>query len=113
MSEIISFITANWIEWLFACVTAVLAWCYRNVAIRLELERQKNEAIAQGVQSLLRDSIVNNYNKYSEKGYAPIWAKESLKKLYAAYHNLGGNDVATELYSKILKMPEDEKNDEQ
>lgn len=113
MSEIISFIAANWIEWLFGAAVAVLSFLYRNISSRLLQEQQKNEAIANGVQSLLRESIVGNYNKYSDKGYCPIYAKESMKKVYEAYHDLGGNDVATELYSKILKMPEDERNDEQ
>jgi len=114
MEEIAAFVSANWVEWLFAAATAALAWCYRSISARLKIEQTKNEAIAAGVQSLLRESIVNNYNKYSERGYAPIWAKESMKKCYAAYHNLGGNDVATELYNKILRMPEQEaEHDEQ
>lgn len=107
MGDIIAFISANWLEWLFAAAVSVLAYLYRNISARLEEERRKNEAIAAGVQSLLRESIVSNYNKYSEKGFCPIYAKESTKKLYAAYHGLGGNDVATELYNKILRMPED------
>ena len=113
MSDLLSFISANWVEWLFAAATAVLAWCYRNISARLDAERAKNEAIAVGVQSLLRENIVSNYNKYCDKGYCPIYAKESIKKVYQAYHNLGGNDVATELYSKILRMPEDKSDDEQ
>lgn len=113
MDELIAFIAANWIRWLFAVCTAILAWCYRNISARLEIERQKNEAIAAGVQSLLRESIVSNYNKYSEKGACPIYAKESIKKVYESYHNLGGNDVATELYNKLLRMPEDKNEDEQ
>ena len=60
----------------------------------------------------MRESIVTSYNRYSEKGFCPIYAKESMKKVYKAYHNLGGNDVATELYSKVLKMPEEKKNDD-
>ncbi|MBR2999804.1 MAG: hypothetical protein IKF39_02305 [Oscillospiraceae bacterium] len=106
MEEIAEFIAASWVEWLFACATAALAWCYRNIAARLKTEQAKNEAIAAGVESLLRESIVSNYNKYVEKGFCPIYAKESIKKVYEAYHGLGGNDVATELYGKILKMPE-------
>lgn len=108
MAEIIEFISAHWVEWLFAGAVSVLAFLYRNIAARLKIEQAKNTAIAQGVQSLLRENIVNNYNKYSEKGFCPIYAKESVKKLYAAYHDLGGNDVATELYRKLLMMPEDE-----
>ena len=81
---------------------------YGNIAKRLEEEQKKNKAIADGVQSLLRESIVENYNRYSDKGFCPIYAKESIKRVYQAYSNLGGNDVAHELYQKILKMPEEE-----
>ena len=114
MDDIIDFVAAHWVQWLFAAAVSVLAWLYRGIAARLKMEQAKNAAIAEGVQSLLRESIVSNYNKYSEKGYCPIYAKESVKTVYAAYHNLGGNDVATELYQKILRMPEkEEKADEQ
>ena len=109
MAELIAFVSEHWVEWLFAGAVSVLAYLYRNISARLEIERQKNEAIAAGVQSLLRESIVSNYNKYSDKGSCPIYAKESIKKVYESYHNLGGNDVATELYNKLLKMPEEDK----
>ena len=70
-------------------------------------ERNQSQAIADGVQCLLRDSIVRDFNKWTEKGYCPIYAKESIKRAYKAYHDLEGNDVATELYNKILEMPEE------
>ncbi len=105
---ITSYISAHWVEWLFAALLAFLGWGYRNVSNRLKSEQMKNAAIADGVQSLLRDNIVNNYNKYGDKGFCPIYAKESIRKTYAAYHALGGNDVATGLYHKILAMPEDQ-----
>jgi hypothetical protein len=95
------------VQWLFAGLLALLGWGYRTVSARLKAEQERNTAIAEGVQALLRDSIVSSYNKYSERGACPIYAKESVKKAYAAYHQLGGNDVATELYQKILKMKED------
>lgn len=105
--EIIAYISAHWVQWLFAGLLALLGWGYRTVSARLKGEQERNTAIAEGVQALLRDSIVSSYNKYSERGACPIYAKESVKKVYAAYHQLGGNDVATELYQKILKMKED------
>ena len=69
------------------------------------MKMAKNKAIAEGVQSLLRDSIVLNYNRYLDRGYCPIYAKESIKKIYHAYRDLQGNDVATDLYHKLLDMP--------
>lgn len=103
----IAYITAHWIEWLFAVITFVVGLGYRSVSKKLQEEKVRNQAIAEGVQSLLRESIVSNYNKYLDKGYCPIYAKDSLKKVYEAYHNLGGNDVATALYKKVLEMKEE------
>lgn len=108
---LLAFIGAHWLEWLFTAVLAVLSWLFKLMRDQLEEEKKKNEAIAEGVQSLLRESIVNNYNRYTDKGFCPIYAKESMKKVYKAYHNLGGNDVATELYNKVLKMAETPKED--
>lgn len=109
---IISYIGAHWVEWLFTLCLAALAWAWRTVAARLKAETKKNEAIAGGVQSLLRESIVGNYNRYADKGFCPIYAKESIKKVYHAYSNLGGNDVATDLYKKMLEMPTEKREGE-
>lgn len=105
---VLAYIAAHWVEWLFAFVSGALAVGYRSISARLKEEQKKNEAIAEGVQSLLRESIVENYNRYSERGTMPIYAKESLRAVYSAYHNLGGNDVATELYNKLLRMDEEQ-----
>ena len=106
METLITFISAHWLEWLFTAVLATLSWLFRGLRAQLREEHDRNEAIAAGVQALLRESLVNGYNRYSDKGYCPIYAKESIKRVYSSYHDLGGNDVATELYTKILKMPE-------
>jgi hypothetical protein len=104
---VLEYIAEHWVEWLFAVCLAILTGAWRTVAARLKMEQKKNEAIAEGVQSLLRESIVSNYNRYSDKGFCPIYAKESIKKVYHAYHDLGGNDVATQLYENLLRMPEE------
>ena len=107
--SILTFITAHWLEWLFTAVLAILSWLFKLMRDQLKQEQAKNEAIAEGVQALLRESIVTSYNKHLDRGFCPIYAKESIKKVYKAYHNLGGNDVATSLYKKILEMPEESK----
>ena len=111
MDDIICYISAHWVEWLFALCIATLGLAWRTTTARLKAEHDKNEAIAEGVQSLLREAIVSNYNKYSDKGFCPIYAKESVKRCYHAYHDLGGNDVATQLYKNILQMPEEPKGE--
>lgn len=109
--DIWEYAQAHWIEWLLALCTGLIGLGYRRVSTRLKTEQEKNKAIADGVQSLLRESIVENFNKYTDRGYCPIYAKESIKKVYNSYHKLGGNDVATELYSKLLAMPEEKQEE--
>lgn len=104
---IVEYIEAHFLEWLFAVISVILTALYRDVSKRLKEEHKKSEAIGNGVQSLLRESIVQNYNKYQDKGFCPIYAKETIKKVYEAYHNLGGNDIATKLYNTILNMDEE------
>lgn len=113
MEVVLSYIQSNWMEWLFAILAGLAGLGYKNLSTRLKAEQKKNAAIAEGVQSLLRESIVNNYNKYTDREYCPIYAKESLKHAYAAYHELDGNDVATKLYHTLLDMPEEPSGDTQ
>ena len=62
---------------------------------------RENEAVKLGIQAILRENIVSNYNKYKDRGYMPIYARESAKKVYEAYTDLGGNDVAHDLYEMM------------
>lgn len=62
------YVQLHWVEWLFTIITAILGFLYRDIRKRMKKEQQKNNAIADGVQSLLRESIVQNYNKYQDKG---------------------------------------------
>lgn len=115
MEKVLFYIGNHWVEWLFTLCLFLLSCAYRSLLLRWKEEHVKTEAIAEGIQSLLRESIVRNYNKYKVKGYCPIYAKESIKKAYKAYHDLEGNDVATGLYNEMLAMPtemEDNHEDE-
>ena len=67
---------------------------------------RRESALCAGVQCLLRAEIIDCHERYSVAGFCPIYAKESLKRVYRAYHELGGNDVATSLYEKTMRLPE-------
>lgn len=66
----------------------------------------KMKAVKNGLQCLLRAEIIRSNEKYHEKRFCPVYAKEALTRAYAAYHALGGNDVATKLYEETLDLPE-------
>lgn len=98
-------VTQYWIEWIFGIVAAALIWMVKRMAARMNEERAQQEAIKAGLQALLRAQMVNDYNHYIEKGYAPIYARENFEGCWKQYKNLGGNGVMTDLHEKFLKLP--------
>lgn len=68
----------------------------------------KARAMREGVRSLLRAEIIRSYEKYTDRGYCPIYAREPLTKAYEAYHAMGGNGTGTDFYNKTMALPTEE-----
>lgn len=86
-------------------LSAAASGVVSGVAVWFKMRRKKDDAVADGVQCLLREKIIEKHTKYvEEKHYCPIYAKESIRKAYNAYHALGGNDVATALYKELMAL---------
>jgi len=105
LEQIIYYISSNWVEWMIMGLFTILSICYRRLIKVINEDREKNRAVAKGVEALLRDRIIDSFHKYEKTGICPVYAKENVKRLYVPYHKLGGNDVATELMEKLLEMP--------
>ena len=76
---------------------------------RIKTIESKNEAVCLGVQALLRDRLIHEYNKYMDQGYAPIYAKENFENMWRQYHNLGVNGVMDEVHKKFMELPTEKK----
>ncbi len=85
--------------------TGILGIGTRVILARLRNQENRQHALELGVQALLRDRMLHNYNKYSEQGYAPIYAKENFENMYQQYHELGGNGVMTQLHIEFMELP--------
>lgn len=72
--------------------------------------KRKNKALENGMLSLLRAEIIRQNDKWTEKGYCPIYAKDALEKAYNSYHELGGNGTMTKLYNETIALDEEPKN---
>lgn len=99
---------------LISAVVTIGNVAFTTWANKKQKKSEDEQAIEEGLQSLLRLEIIRSHDKYTEEGYCPIYAKESLHRAYDAYHKLGGNDIATELYKTVIALPEhphDEDND--
>ncbi len=57
---------------------------------------------AEAMQSILERV---DYEKYTERGYCPIYAREPLTRVYEAYHGMGGNGTGTDFYKKTIALP--------
>lgn len=60
-----------------------------------------------GIQALLRAQMISDFNKYSEKGYAPIYARDNFENCWKQYHSLGVNGVMDDLHRKFLELSTD------
>jgi hypothetical protein len=85
-------------------VTAIMVafkFLYSNINIKIERLQYMEEAM----RALLRDSIIKEYTYRLEKGFCPIYAKQSAREMYDKYHALGGNGTITNLVSEIEGLP--------
>lgn len=62
-------------------------------------------AIKCGLQALLRAQLIADYNKWEEKGYAPIYARENFQNCWVQYHALGANGVMDDIHDRFLELP--------
>ena len=92
-----------WYQWISLLGIPALA----GAAVKYVLVQIKG--IRNGVQALLRAQMIDDYNRYAEKGYAPIYARENFENCWKQYHALGANGVMDDLHEKFLKLPTEEK----
>lgn len=94
----LEFMRANW-AWMLSFGTFIIGML-AYVIIRVK-------ALSLGVQALLRAQMINDYNRYKEKGFAPIYAMQNFENCWKQYERLGGNGVMKELHEKFLSLPTD------
>lgn len=72
---------------------------------RLVSIKKQNEALKKGLQALLRAQMINDYNKWTSKGYAPIYARQNFQNCWNNYHDLGANGVMDDIKDKFMALP--------
>ena len=93
-------------------ITALLNWLERR-AVRKEKAKdktaEKTDALALGVQALLRAQMIADYYHYEEKGYAPVHVRDNFENCWIQYEALGENGVMKDIHDKFLALPIREK----
>lgn len=67
----------------------------------LESHRNKEQAIKDAVQSLLRDRLIEKYRLFKTMGEMTILDKENMDALFEEYKKLGGNGMIKELMEDL------------
>ena len=88
-------------------VTAVCGLLFATLCGVVRKIWADEKALRKGVLGLLRADLIRSYEKYGERGYCPIYARDALEQEYEAYHNLGGNGTITDLWNKTKLLPTD------
>ena len=68
-------------------------------------EKERNQAIEDGLRSVLRLQILDNYEKAKNDGKISVSRKEAIDSAYKSYHALGGNGTVTQIHNEIMEMP--------
>ncbi len=55
--------------------------------------------------AILRDRIIQSCRFFIKQGNVPAFERESIERMYNAYHGLGGNDIASDIYHQMCKLP--------
>lgn len=79
----------------------ILAW----IITWLQKLHKKNKANEEGTLALLHNNIVTIHERWTERGYMPVYQKEALERTYNAYKGLGGNGTITDLYNECRNLP--------
>lgn len=95
----------EWYQWVgflgIPSVASVLLWFYGII----KKQNEQYTALKLGLQAMLRSQMINDYNHWGEKGYAPIYARENFENVWQQYHSLGANGVMDDIHEKFYKLP--------
>lgn len=84
-----------------ALIVALGTYIFR----RLKKNREDYNALKMGIQALLRAQMISEYNKWDERGYAPIYARDNFQNCWAQYHSLGANGVMDDIHDRFVRLP--------
>ena len=88
-------------------VPALILAVFKYLWSQIKHNTEDSKALKAGIQALLRAQMISDFNKYSEKGYAPIYARDNFENCWKQYHSLGVNGVMDDLHRKFLELSTD------
>lgn len=94
-----------WLKALFGAILGVFGFWGKKKVKDLECKLKEQEAIKQGLQALLRSELIREYERWTDKEYCPVYARDNVQNMYKQYHGLGQNGVIDGLMERIMELP--------
>lgn len=92
-------------------IPGVIAAGFKYLLNQIKKNAEDNKAVKLGMQALLRAQMVDDYNKWSDRGHAPLYARENFENCWKQYHSLGANGVMDDIHQKFLSLPTEKPNE--
>jgi hypothetical protein len=99
-------------ETIYAAILGILGICMQNSGKKVKDFMIKYDALKNGTIAILRNNIIQLYHIYTEKGYIPVHALESVLAMYTEYKALGGNGTVSTLIEELKDLPHCKPNKE-
>ena len=86
-------------------ITRVITKRLNAAESKADEAQRRSDAIALGIQALLRDRLLQGYRHYQEKGWADYEDRANLENVWRQYHALGGNGDMNDLRNTFRHLP--------
>ena len=98
-------ITKYWVEWVFGLLIAALTWIVKRISSRLKKFQQENEALRNGIKSLLKVNIEKECERCIRDGWCGSVKRGTITDMFTSYTALGGNDGTKSMVEQTLGLP--------
>lgn len=78
-------------------------WAY--LISKIKMLKAELDALKAGTQAVLRNNLIELYDKYNAIGSTPTYIKDNFENLYKQYHTLGANGVMDSYYQRFIDLP--------
>lgn len=90
---------------MFALVTTVGGYFVGKFKERTLKDKDTERIIADGVRVLLSCRLHDHYERFTALGSIDIEGIDEVRRVYSAYHALGGNGIGTERAEEVERLP--------
>lgn len=91
--------------WQILCAFGIPSAILSGIIAYVRKIQNDGKALKAGIQALLRAELIKSWEKWSERGYAPIYARENFENCWVQYHALGANGVMDNIHDRFLHLP--------